>query len=190
MATVSGNDLTSGLRGKIGQLMVFRVIRGKTYVSRAPRKADKSKETVAQRNTRITFKEASQWAKTVLLDPAKKEYYQQRAKEWNLTNAYTAAVKDYMRKVVAQSDTKLNRDTQSNAFTRSPAFAGRSKLVASQSVPKNLLGFLHLNMSGFVDRHQLHNFQLVDQNRIILRRHPDIVLGKAMHDPVLNVVLE
>src|SRR5689334_16260192 len=97
MATVSGNMLTTGLRGKIGHLLVFRSIRGKTFASHAPRKPDKSKETIAQRRTRTTFRDASRWAKLILLDPLKKEFYLQKAKEWGLTNAYTAAIKEYMR---------------------------------------------------------------------------------------------
>jgi hypothetical protein len=97
MAKVTGNILTSGLRGKIGQLLVFRRVNGKTIVSHAPRKPDKSKETAAQRKSRSTFKEASRWAKIVLLDPDQKTYYQQRAKTLKLPNAYTAAIKDYMR---------------------------------------------------------------------------------------------
>lgn len=103
MARVFGNILTAGLRGKIGDMLVFRVIRGKTFVSRAPGKPDKRKETVAQRNTRTTFRLASHWAKSTLRDPEKKKYYQQRAKDWDLTNAYTAAIKDYMRNASART---------------------------------------------------------------------------------------
>jgi hypothetical protein len=96
MAQVSDNMLTSGLRGKIGQLIVFRVMRGKTFASRAPCKPDKSKETPAQRQTRTTFKAASQWAKQVLRDPEQRRYYQACATRWELPNAYTAAIKVYM----------------------------------------------------------------------------------------------
>jgi hypothetical protein len=96
MAKVTGNNLTSGLRGKVGKLMVFRVIQGETYVSHAPRKPDKRKETPRQRSTRVKFKEASRWDRIVLLDPEKKKHYQQYAKAWKLPNAYTAAIKDYM----------------------------------------------------------------------------------------------
>jgi hypothetical protein len=96
MAKVSDNDITRGLRGKIGKQFVFRVIRGVTYASRAPRKPDKRKETPAQRGTRATFKKASQWATAIICNPEKKKYYELRAKEWTLTNAYTAAVKEYM----------------------------------------------------------------------------------------------
>jgi hypothetical protein len=97
MATITGNILTSGLRGKIGKLLVFRRVRGKTIVSHAPARPDKRKETAAQRKTRLTFKEASRWAKIALLHPQQKVFYQQRARTWKLPNAYTAAIKDYMR---------------------------------------------------------------------------------------------
>ena len=96
MAKVSDNDITTGLRGMVGRHLVFRNVGGKTFVSRAPRKPDKKKETAAQRRTRSTFSDASRWAKLTIVDPQKREYYRKRAKEWNLTNPYTAAVKDHM----------------------------------------------------------------------------------------------
>jgi len=96
MAKLSGNPLANGLRGKIGQHLVFRVMRGKTYVSVAAGKPDKKKETQRQRDTRNTFREASRRAKAMLLDPEKKQYYQDRAKALKLPNAYTAAVKEMM----------------------------------------------------------------------------------------------
>lgn len=97
MAKLSGNVLANGLRGKIGQLLVFRVLRGKTFVSVAAGKPDKKKETPRQRHTRETFREASRLAKLMLLDPEKKQYYAERAKALKLPNAYTAAVKEMMR---------------------------------------------------------------------------------------------
>ena len=108
MAKVFDNILISGLRGKVGKQLVFRVINGVTIASRAPGKPDRKKETEAQRRTRTTFRAASQWAKAQLADPEKKRYYMQLAKTWNLTNAYTAAVKDYMRnahKKIVSTDT-------------------------------------------------------------------------------------
>lgn len=96
MATVSNNILISGLRGRVGNQLIFRVVNGVTIVSRAPEKSDRRKETQAQRKTRDTFRIASQWAKAQVANPEKKQYYVRLAKTWNLTNAYTAAVKDYM----------------------------------------------------------------------------------------------
>jgi hypothetical protein len=111
MAIVSDNLVTSGLRGKFGEFFVFRKLRGKTVVTLAPGKQDKRKETAAQRGTRTAFAEASCWAKAILLDPEKKTYYQQRAKAWKLPNAYTAALKDYMRNRQAEVATAHKRES-------------------------------------------------------------------------------
>jgi hypothetical protein len=98
MATITNNPLINGLHGKFGRAMVFRTMRGKTFLSALGRKPDKEKESAAQRNTRTTFRDATQWARNILHDPEKKKYYQQRAKALGLPNAYTAALTDYMRK--------------------------------------------------------------------------------------------
>jgi hypothetical protein len=99
MAKVANSMLTSGLRGTIAQYFVFRIIRGKTYLSFKARTPDRALETEAQRKTRSTFRAATQWAHAVLRDPEQKLYYGQRARALKLPNAYTAAVRDYMRKV-------------------------------------------------------------------------------------------
>lgn len=99
MATVATNLLVNGLSGKFGNTLMFKTLRGKTIVSAMARKPDKKKESNAQRNTRSTFREATQWAQHILYDPEKKAYYQQRARALKLPNAYTAAITDYMRKV-------------------------------------------------------------------------------------------
>lgn len=98
MATVSNNIILKGFRGRLGDMLVFKTMRGKTHVSMPARKPDKKKESAAQRNTRVTFRQATEWAHRILLDPEQKAYYQKRAKAMKLPNAYTAAITDYMRK--------------------------------------------------------------------------------------------
>ena len=98
MATITANPVIRGFRGKFGDDIVFRTMRGKTFASPVARKPLKKKESEAQRNTRVTFRNAADWAQTELLNPEKKAYYQQRAKALKLPNAYTAAITDYMRK--------------------------------------------------------------------------------------------
>src|SRR5688572_25512820 len=100
MAIVENNDLTLGLRGKFGKHFVFRSLRGKTIASHAPRKPDLRMQSAAQRKTRTTFREAAAWAVRTLHDPKKKQFYQRRAKELALPNAYTAAVRAYMRNTI------------------------------------------------------------------------------------------
>lgn len=103
MATVVNNDLTRGLRGRVGKLFVFRTFHGKTVVSRAPRKPDPLKQSTAQRQTRTTFRDAAAWAVRTLMDPTQKQYFTQLAKNEDLPNAYTAAVREYMRRVAARN---------------------------------------------------------------------------------------
>jgi len=98
MATVADNVLIDGLRGRLGESLVFKTMRGKTFVATPARKPDKRKESTAQRGTRVTFRQATEWAQHILLDPERKAYYSKRAKALKLPNAYTAALTDYMRK--------------------------------------------------------------------------------------------
>lgn len=97
MATVKTNVILKGLSGKFGNI-VFRTVGNKTIMSPRGSKPNKKMETDAQRNTRTTFKDATAWAKAMMRNPDKKAYYQERAQALELPNAYTAAIKDYMRK--------------------------------------------------------------------------------------------
>jgi hypothetical protein len=96
MAIVTTNPLVNGLSGMLGRSLVFKNIRGRTIVGSRPRPPKTQSEQ--QRQNRSKFKQASAWAKIVLLDSQKKAYYQQKAKKLKLPNAYTAAIADYMRK--------------------------------------------------------------------------------------------
>jgi hypothetical protein len=124
MAIVDNNDLTRGLRGRVGKFFVFRSLRGKTIVSHAPQKPDPRRQTVAQRQTRTTFREAAAWAVHILRDPKKKRFYQDRAKELALPNAYTAAVRAYMRKAI---ETEEQKSAPTNLHVCKPIFVSICK---------------------------------------------------------------
>ena len=94
MAIVKNNDMIEGISGMIGR-HVFRQVRGKTIMSMRPPKPVKQSEH--QKENRDRFRKASQWAKTILLEPEKKAYYQKKSRKLKLPNAYTAAIADYMR---------------------------------------------------------------------------------------------
>jgi hypothetical protein len=96
MATVATNPLINGLSGMLGKSLVFKNLRGKTIVTHAP--AAPKRQSDQQKVNRGKFREASMWAKEVLLDPKAKAYYQLKARKLKLPNAYTAAITDYMRK--------------------------------------------------------------------------------------------
>lgn len=104
MAILSPDDLFYGTRGRVGDL-VFRRVNGKTVMSRRPRKPDAAKQSDAQKKTRSKFQLATIWAKTILADPEQKARYSELAKQWGLTNARIAAIKDYMKHVEAKEET-------------------------------------------------------------------------------------
>lgn len=79
-----------------GGVVVFRQLRGKTIMANKPRKP--TTQSALQRENRSRFAKASAFAKQVLQDPQKKEYYLAKARKLKLPNAYTAAITDYMRK--------------------------------------------------------------------------------------------
>jgi hypothetical protein len=96
MARSINNNLTRGLSGMVGGQMVFRTWNGKTYLSNAPSKP--KKQSKRQKENRMKFKEATAFAKSMMLDPAKKAEYKAIADKLELPNAYTAAITEYMRK--------------------------------------------------------------------------------------------
>jgi hypothetical protein len=95
MATLRSNPILNGFSGMLGNTVVFRNLRGKTVLSQRP--APPKKQSEQQKANRSKFREATEWAKDILKDPQRKEYYLKKAKKLNLPNAYTAAITDYMR---------------------------------------------------------------------------------------------
>lgn len=94
-----------GMTGTIGRLL-FRNVQGRTVVSTRPPKltrSQKQQQSALQRENRTRFRKASAYAKAMMLDPAMKAYYWQKARKLRLPNGYTAAIADFMRKTSVQS---------------------------------------------------------------------------------------
>jgi hypothetical protein len=96
MAIIKNNIVMEGVSGMLGDVVVFRQLRGKTIMANKPRKPRFQSDL--QRENRHRFRAASAFAKQAMLDPEKKEYYKVKARKLGLPNAYTAALTDYMRK--------------------------------------------------------------------------------------------
>lgn len=112
MAFVDTNPLVNGLSGMLGRTLVFKNYYGKTIVASRPRPPKAQSES--QKANRSKFRDASRWARAVLHDAKQKAYYQKKAKQLNLPNAYTAAITDFMRKpVVSKVITKTDKPTYS-----------------------------------------------------------------------------
>lgn len=101
MSIVKDNIITEGLSGMLGDVVVFRQVRGRTIMANRPRKPQFQSDL--QRENRHRFKVASAFAKQAMQDPEKKEYYRAKARKLGLPNAYTAALTDYMRKPAVTS---------------------------------------------------------------------------------------
>ncbi len=93
MAKVGDNIVTTGLSGKLGNLIVFRNRGGKTIVAKAPKKKT-TEWTKAQQQHRLKFQEAILCAKSAIADKTTKEAYKAAAKEGQ--TAYNVAVADFL----------------------------------------------------------------------------------------------
>jgi len=125
MAIVRSNTLIEGLSGAVGGL-VFKNYGSMTVVTAWPNPP--KTQSAQQQANRSKFKEATQWAKAMMLDPERKAYYKKKAKELQLPNAYTAAITDYMRK--PQLTTSANADKSTNCAVSKKDFVLKAVRVA------------------------------------------------------------
>jgi hypothetical protein len=92
------------ITGAIGDL-VFRQYNGKTVVSVRPVYKNET-NTEGRRQLRDRFRQATFHASHAMEDPKKKAYYQQKARQLKLPNAYTAAITDFLRKAKVTAMTR------------------------------------------------------------------------------------
>jgi hypothetical protein len=95
MGQVKENLLTKGFSGRIGDEIVFRQVGKRTVFSKRPRKSNVLSPN--QQVQRDFFKNAVLFAKTMLLDPAVRIDYENRAAQAGLPSAYVAAMTDYLK---------------------------------------------------------------------------------------------
>ena len=93
MATSKNNVVTHGLSGKVGDLLVFSQRKGKTIVSRVPRRSGIF--TAGQVAQQEKFAMAANYAKAAVQDPILKPGYEAKAEADGLTS-YNVAVADYL----------------------------------------------------------------------------------------------
>jgi signal peptidase I len=94
MAKQKGNVVTHGLSGKVGDLLVFRQVDGKTVVSKIPEQPKKVSEEQLKHQKR--FQRATIYGKSIAADPQLKELYNAEAKKKKGVTAYNIAVADYL----------------------------------------------------------------------------------------------
>ena len=80
MALSDNNVVTHGLKGKLGDLLIFKKVNGKTIVSKIPTKSSVA-PTLAQEVVKGRFRLASKFAKQAILDPTLLATYKRLAKK-------------------------------------------------------------------------------------------------------------
>jgi hypothetical protein len=94
MARIEKNIITTGLRGMLGNGIVFRRIGNKTFAS-APPKPSQKPRSEKQLARQELFKEAAFYARTQKLNPVVWEVYTAIARQRN-SNPWAIAVSDFM----------------------------------------------------------------------------------------------
>ncbi|MDR1153379.1 MAG: hypothetical protein LBL04_01610 [Bacteroidales bacterium] len=93
MAKQKGNVVTHGLSGKIGDLLVFRQVGGKTVVSKVPEPPKTVSEKQAKQRRR--FRQAVIYAKSAVESPETKTVYDEMAAKKGKT-PFIVAVADFL----------------------------------------------------------------------------------------------
>jgi small-conductance mechanosensitive channel len=92
MAKQTGNVVTYGLSGKIGNLLIFRQVKGKTVISSISGHTQKASEK--QTAQRQRFQQAVIYAQAAIASPATGELYQTAAKKDK--QPFTMAIADFL----------------------------------------------------------------------------------------------
>ncbi|WP_320054697.1 hypothetical protein [uncultured Acetobacteroides sp.] len=93
MAEVKNNIVTQGVSGKLGDMIVFRQVHGRTIIAAKPKQSEKKSEKQVEHQKR--FQSAVIYGKAATADPAKKaEYEAGKGDKYN--SAYQVAVADFL----------------------------------------------------------------------------------------------
>ncbi|MDR1171716.1 MAG: hypothetical protein LBL24_04605 [Bacteroidales bacterium] len=96
MAKQKGNVVIHGLSGKIGDLLIFRQVGGKTVVSKVPEQPKTKKVSDKQKAYRKRFQQATLYAKIAVGTPDTKELYDKKANKRSGKTAYHVAIADFL----------------------------------------------------------------------------------------------
>jgi len=93
MSRVKDNLVTTGLSGKLGKQVVFRLWSGATILAKAPVVNQSRMKSEGRIKAMLRFKEAVGYAKKAMSDPELKQIYNSRRKARQ--NAYAKAIQDF-----------------------------------------------------------------------------------------------
>ena len=103
MAEVKDNYIIQGTSGRIGKLVVNKIINGKTFITKYP---DRSKVvyTKEQIEFREIFAKAAKFASEIVSDPVKKSTYPRQGSKSIYHCALTDFMTEYKRKIALDLD--------------------------------------------------------------------------------------
>ncbi|HET7003064.1 MAG TPA: hypothetical protein VFI33_17185 [Puia sp.] len=92
MAEIKDNYAVKGIKGRVGTLAVYKIINGRTFMTKYP---DRSKVvyTKEQIGFRKIFAEAAKFASDIINDPDKRSFYPRQGQK----SIYHCALSDYMK---------------------------------------------------------------------------------------------
>jgi hypothetical protein len=94
MTKIKNNPLLKGASGMLGDVVVYRQVKGGVVMANKPKPSGTVSED--QLEVQNKFKKAANYAKRQMADPASKALYE-IAKGDKIPSAYAAAVRDYLR---------------------------------------------------------------------------------------------
>jgi hypothetical protein len=109
MPKINNNPIMKGVRGMLGDVVVYRQFRGTTIMSNRPRKSKAI--TLHQQAIKSRFLLAVKFAKEQIADPLLKAKYQP-GPDSEFTSAYIAALADYLRNALADVNTVERSDAE------------------------------------------------------------------------------
>ena len=107
MAEVKDNYAVSGISGRVGKLAVYKIINGKTFMTKYPDRSEVN-YTKEQIQYREIFAKAAKFASEIVSDPVKKSTYPTQGRK----SVYHCALSDYMTEYKRKKATKLSADAK------------------------------------------------------------------------------
>ena len=107
MAEIKDNYTVKGISGRVGNLAVYKIINGKTFMTKYP---DRSNVvyTKEQLEFRKIFAEAAKFASEIVSDPVKKSTYPRQGRK----SIYHCALSDYMKEYKRKNADRSSADAE------------------------------------------------------------------------------
>ena len=150
------------------------------------------KQSRRQQLTRLNFKEATVYARTVTRDPEKKAYYARKAKTIGVRSPYSAAISDYLRGLTIESvDTRRysgKANGQVKVTVRKKDFAAKEVNITIKTMAGEIIeqgkamtdsngAWIHKNVKAAPERTVVIEIEALNWNGQAEKKTNTLVLG-------------